>query len=166
VTIRFGPNLLGQGGDIDVELKDHLDEVKIQTEGTQPELVKSWSADEMAEASSVHSRGLVCDDNDSSWPSHPPHLPHGSTMIAEVSKSSDGVTGVELSIRERKSFPFSPGEASSHRGEAVLACDKLGSGDIDSVNRPGSRQERKVLAVADADFKNQCTRPINLQQMP
>ncbi len=74
-------------------------------------------------------------------------------MIAEIVEAADGPACVEGVVVERKVLALGPGEPAGHFGMTIAAELELGAGDVDAVDGPVGRQEREVLAGADADFE-------------
>ena len=71
---RVGPDLVRECAKVDVVLQDHVDELCVEPELTEPEFVKSRPADQLADARPVQAGSLVGDDNGAGGTGDPAHL--------------------------------------------------------------------------------------------
>ena len=138
-SLRLGPDSLGKSAGIDVKAQDHVNELRVKPELTEPEPVNGRPADQVTDACPVHTRSLVGNDDRSAGTRDPAHLAQGRGMVSIVSEAADRVAGVKRRIREGKVFGLRPRQPPSGSWEAITASGQLCSRDVHSIDSPGWR---------------------------
>ncbi len=142
-----------------MEVQNHLDEVTIETKGSQHPRIEDVETEQPPDREPGERGDLVRHDHGSAGTGDPPHFPQDLSVIAHVVKSANEVNGIEKPIRIGERFGLGVNEAKVAIREPGMTGTKLSKGDVHPVHGPRPGQERQVLAVSDTHLQNSGRRP-------